>query len=100
MDLANLPGLWSLTPLGALLLIVVGGIYYFASGRILTLSAHLRELAMERERADEWKETAQSKDAVNNELLKQNGILIANGQRITHDDPVPEQTVSAVKDVV
>jgi hypothetical protein len=92
MDLASLPGLWSLTPIGALLLVLVIFFWLMATGKIITVSSHLRELAMERQRSDEWKQTANSKDSVNNELLKQNGILISSGRTLTSNTPVEEKS--------
>lgn len=73
---AVLPGLWSLSPLGAL----VGGLVVFylflASGRLITKSSHERELALADKRGNEWKETAATKDVTIREQAGQITKLI------------------------
>jgi hypothetical protein len=54
----ELPGLWSLTPIGALLLVIVLFYWMLATGRVITRSSHERELALANKRGDEWKDTA------------------------------------------
>lgn len=82
--MTDLPGLWSLSPIGALL----GGIILFywmlASGKIITRSSHERELAQANKRGDEWKETALESRQANQALRDQNTTLIES-QRITAD---------------
>ncbi|WP_382307264.1 hypothetical protein [Herbiconiux sp. UC225_62] len=80
----ELPGLWSLSPIGALL----GGIILFywllATGRIITRSSHERELAQANKRGDEWKETALDTRKLNNELASQNGKLVDGNSIAEH----------------
>lgn len=91
MDLANLPGLWSLTPLGALLLVLVVIFWLIGTGRLITLTSHLRELGLERERAEEWKEAAKAKDAVVEAQGAQITQLILSGRTLTRTE-LPEET--------
>jgi len=56
----DLPGLWSLSPLGALLGVLVLSYWLLVSGRLVSRNSHERELAMSNKRGDEWKETALS----------------------------------------
>ena len=72
----ELPGLWSLSPLGAMLGIVVLVYWLLATGRMIPKSSHERELGVASRRGDEWKETALQQRAVNAELLKQNAQLL------------------------
>ena len=53
-----LPGLWSMSPVGALLGVVVLVYWLITSGRLIPRSSHERELATANKRGDEWKETA------------------------------------------
>jgi hypothetical protein len=53
-----LPGLWSLTPIGALIGVVVLAYWLLAGGKIIPRATHERELAAANKRGDEWKETA------------------------------------------
>lgn len=54
----ELPGLWSLTPLGFGIGVVALVYWLLVTGRILPRSSHERELAAANKRGDEWKETA------------------------------------------
>lgn len=76
-----LPGIWSLSPLAALVGVLVLQFWFLATGRIITRGSHDRELGLTTRRGDEWKETAVQVRAVNSELLKQNSQLI-EGNRI------------------
>lgn len=71
-----LPGIWSLTPIGGMIGVIVLFYWLMATGRIITKASHERELAMANKRGDEWKETALDTRAVNTEVRKQNGQLI------------------------
>lgn len=53
-----LPGIWDLTPLGALVggLIMVG--WLLSTGRWIPRGSHEREMRMAIDRGDEWKEAA------------------------------------------
>lgn len=79
-----LPGIWSLSPLGALIGVLVVFFLLLATGKIITKSSHERELALVEKRATEWKETALDQREVNHEIRKQNTVLIES-QRITTD---------------
>ena len=72
----ELPGLWSLTPIGAMLGVVVIVYWLIVSGRLVPKSTYQSSLAQETRRGDEWKETALEQRAVNAELRRQNGQLI------------------------
>lgn len=72
----ELPGLWSLTPIGGMIAMIFLFYWLMASGKIITRASHERELAMANKRGDEWKETALDTRAVNAEVRKQNGQLI------------------------
>lgn len=76
MDVVALPGLWSLTPIGAL----IGGIIFIglsiSRGKWIPESSHERELAAANKRGDEWKETALDTRELNHELAKQNAALV------------------------
>jgi hypothetical protein len=91
MDPANLPGLWSLSPLGALLLVLVVIFWLIATGKLITLSSHLRELELERERANEWKAAAGIKDAVIDKQGTQISSLIESGRTLTYQQPEVEE---------
>lgn len=71
-----LPGLWSLSPLGALIGVIVVFFLLLATGKIITKSSHERELTQANKRGDEWKETALDQCAVNQALREQNMQLI------------------------
>lgn len=53
-----LPGIWSLTPIGGMIGLVILAYWMLVSGRIITKSSHEREMRMANKRGDEWKETA------------------------------------------
>jgi len=54
----ELPGLWSLTPLGALVGVIVLFFIALLRGWLIPKSSHERELAQANKRGDEWKDTA------------------------------------------
>ena len=75
--------IWSLTPVGFAIGVVVLVYILIATGRLIPKSSHERELAMAEKRVedahkrgDEWKETAHDQRAVNAVLRTQNGQLI------------------------
>lgn len=76
MDLAQLPGLWSLTPIGAVIGMLVLIFWLTGTGRYIPRSSHEREMAAANKRGDEWKETALDTRQLNNELVKQNSVLV------------------------
>ena len=78
----DLPGLWSLTPLGALVGVIVFIAIVLIRGNFIPKSSHERELDMSNKRGDEWRETSVYIRAVNDELLRQNRDLIESN-RIT-----------------
>lgn len=82
-SMESLPGIWSLSPLGALIGAVVTMYWLLGSGRLIPRSSHERELSQaERhmvqadKRGDEWKETALTERAVNQEIRRQNTLLL------------------------
>jgi len=72
----ELPGLWSLTPIGFGIGVVAVFYWLLATGRLIPRSSHERELAVANKRGDEWKETALEQRAVNAEVRSQNAKLI------------------------
>lgn len=76
----ELPGLWSLTPIGFGLGVVAIVYWLLISGRLIPRSSHERELAVSNKRGDEWKETANTFRDANAILLGQNGDLIEGGK--------------------
>lgn len=77
----ELPGLWSLSPIGALLGVIALFYWLLATGRLITRSSHERELAQANKRGDEWKETALDGRKVITEQSSQIGKLV-DGSRI------------------
>lgn len=78
----DIPNLWTLSPIGALIgLIVLIGVALIR-GWFIPKSSHERELGLMKERGDEWRETSIYIGTVNDELLKQNRDLIESN-RIT-----------------
>lgn len=71
----NLPGLWNLTPYGALVGMLVFLFLAVARGWVIPRASHERELASANRRGDEWKETALDTRILNVELAKQNSVL-------------------------
>jgi hypothetical protein len=91
----ELPGLWSLTPLGGMLGMLATLYWLFATGRIITRTSHEREIeivrssaaiaiAAEVKRGDEWKETALHERRVNVEIRGQNTILLEATRTSAH----------------
>lgn len=68
--------IWSLTPVGFAIGVVVLVYILIATGRLIPKSSHERELEQANRRGDEWKETANDLRAVNAEIRKQNGQLL------------------------
>src|SRR5690606_33129684 len=75
-------GLWELAPIPALIGAVMALYWLLATGRLVPRSSHERELAHQKERADEWKETALDQRAVKQEIREQNTMLMETA-RIT-----------------
>lgn len=75
MDIA-LPGIWSLAPLPALIGVLVYIGLSIGRGWWVPKTSHERELAAANKRGDEWKETALSTRLLNQELAKQNSVLV------------------------
>jgi len=65
-----LPGLWSLSPLAALVAVLVLGINWIAKGTFIPRVSHEREIAI-------YKEVLANKDATILSLTDQNGRLLA-----------------------
>ena len=89
----ELPGLWSLTPIGGMIGMLVILFWMLATGRLITKSSHERELGLANTRANEWKDAhARSEDA-RAVALDQNSALLA-GVRIAdkfYKDFLPPQ---------
>lgn len=69
-------GIWELTPVGALIGLIVVLFWLTSTGRYIPRSSHERELAAANKRGDEWKETALVTRTLNLELTKQNSTLV------------------------
>ena len=82
--MSDIPGLWSLTPLGALIGVIVLLAFSLIRGYFIPRSSHERELDLSHKRGDEWKETAVAVRAVNTELLQQNSALIESSRITDH----------------
>lgn len=78
----DLPGLWSLTPYGAFLGLVVLFWWLLASGRLVPRKTHERELDAAKYRGDEWKETSGKWEGLSHKLAAQNSELL-EGSRVT-----------------
>lgn len=76
----DIPNLWSLSPLAALVGVIVLIATTLIRGNFIPKSSHERELEMSNKRGDEWRETSLAVREVNTELLKQNGDLIESNR--------------------
>lgn len=75
-----LPGVWSLSPLAALVGIIVLSYWLLASGRVITRGSHERELAQANKRGDDWRDTSGTKDTIIAEQAGQITKLIEANQ--------------------
>lgn len=82
--MTDIPGIWSLTPIGALIGIIVLIAFVLIRGMFIPRASHERELSLVSKRGDEWKETAISVRTVNTELLRQNSDLIESSRITDH----------------
>lgn len=80
----DIPNLWSLSPLAALVGVIVFIAMALIRGNFIPKSSHERELEMSNKRGDEWRETSLAVRAVNTELLKQNTDLIESNRITDH----------------
>lgn len=78
----ELPGIWSLTPLGALLGVLVIQYWLMATGRLISKASHDREIAAANIRGDEWKATSDKWQSAAQAALGQNSVLV-EGTRTT-----------------
>lgn len=78
----TLPGIWGLTPYGALIGVLVFLFIALARGWIIPRASHEREMELMKGRGDDWKETAKSLESVNQEIRVQNTMLL-EAQRIS-----------------
>lgn len=76
------PALWNVAPLPGLVGLLLTLYWLLATGRLIPRSSHERELSQQRDRADEWKETALDQRKVNQEIRAQNTMLLESA-RIT-----------------
>lgn len=77
-----IPGVWDVAPISGIVGLLLILYWLLATGRLIPRSSHERELAQQKERADEWKDTAMDLRAVNAEVRTQNSTLIESA-RIT-----------------
>lgn len=84
----ELPGLWSLTPIGFGLGVVALVYWLLITGRLVPRSTHDRIVAVQKERGDEWKETAL-------DLRKTNGVVVAQNTELIQSSKVVEQFLRA-----
>lgn len=75
-DNIGIGGIWNLTPIGALIGLIVLIFWLTSTGRYIPRSSHEREMAAANKRGDEWKETAIETRVLNVALVKQNSILV------------------------
>lgn len=78
----ELPGIWSLTPLGLALGLIAMLYFLIATGRLIPKASHDREMEVANLRGNEWKETALSERATKDKVLEQNRVLL-EGSRAT-----------------
>lgn len=89
----ELPGLWSLTPLGGMIGMLVLLFIWLNSGRLITRASHERELGLANKRADEWRAAYDRSEAARAVAMDQNSALLA-GVRIAdkfYKDFLPPQ---------
>ncbi len=84
-------GIWNLTPIGALVGVLVILYWLIASGRLVPRStveqikaADAIVIAAETKRGDEWKETALDQRKVNQEIRAQNTTLLEAVRTSSH----------------
>lgn len=75
MDISLPGGIWSLSPLGAFIGVLVLLFWMQATGRLLTRSQHDEIVAKSDRRGDEWKETALEYRSVIRELEGRSVVL-------------------------
>lgn len=75
-EATSLPGLWDVTPYGAIVGMVIFLFLGLARGWVIPRNSHEREMAASNKRGDEWKETAEMRGELITELTRQNGILV------------------------
>lgn len=69
-----LPGLWSLTPIGALVGIVVLCFWLLATGRVMTRSQHDEIVALWKAAAERWESASSKSESTLAEAVKTLGI--------------------------
>lgn len=77
-------GIWQLTPAGFGLGVIALFYWLLATGRLIPLGSHERELKLANERGDEWKETAKAQQEVNAVIRGQNSMLIESNRISDH----------------
>jgi len=78
----ELPGIWSLTPLGALIGVLVLQYWLMATGRLISKGSHDREIAAANVRGNEWKAASDKWEGAARVALAQNTVLL-EGTRTT-----------------
>ncbi|WP_053385715.1 hypothetical protein [Leucobacter japonicus] len=79
---AALPDMWSLSPIGAVIGLLVFQFLALARGWLIPRLSHERELQAMKDRSDEWRAASEAGEKVCIELLEQNRMLL-EAQRIT-----------------
>ena len=72
----TLPGIWGLTPYGAILGIVVLFFWLVATGRLVPRKTHEEIVSKEKQRADEWRQVAIERKGTINSLVIQNTAML------------------------
>lgn len=83
MEVIELPGIWSLTPLGALIGVLVIQFWMMATGRLITKGSHERELAIKELQVNDWKDIAKEERLAAAIHIEQKGKLIEAGTAAT-----------------
>lgn len=71
----ELPGLWSISPIAGLIGLLILLFWMLATGRLLTRSQHVEITAAQKNRGDEWKETALEYRSTIRELESRSVVL-------------------------
>ena len=79
-----LPGLWSLTPLGAVVVLLVLNWWMLNTGRLYTRGSHQEIVKLHEERHTAQEAILATKDGTIETLTEQNGVLAKSGA-ITDD---------------
>lgn len=90
----TLPGIWGLTPYGALLGVLVLLFWMIATGRLVPRKTHEEIVSQEHTRGDEWKQVAGERKQTINSLIVQNTAMLEATKttaKVIEALPVPQQ---------